>query len=202
MFANTGAAEDKNVKMVAYTIILFISSLFAPFVIVASIQSMFFYEREYWFFETPASAYLIFMAGMFLAAIVMSAYLILNWKWEHKRLPWILAGGLVLCIPLLAAGIDHYYYANEKGVYLNEAAGVGTKEYEWTKFTAVKKVYVKSNQGQVSLDNYTFTTESGEKVVLRNSNKFYDAKPRIDEIIEGQGLKVSDNFHNPIMEKQ
>ncbi|OCA90765.1 hypothetical protein A8F94_02490 [Bacillus sp. FJAT-27225] len=202
MFANTGAAEDKNVKMVAYTIILFISSLFAPFVIVASIQSLFFYKRDYWFFETPAPAYLIFMAGMFLAALAMAAYIFANWKWEHKNLPHLLAVGILLCIPFLAAGIDHYYYADEKGVYLNEAAGIGVKDYQWTEFKAVKKVYVKSIQGQVSLDRYTFTTVDGKKVELRNTKKFYEAKPRIDGVIEDLGLKVKDNFDNPIVQKQ
>ncbi|WP_059170714.1 hypothetical protein [Bacillus sp. FJAT-27445] len=199
MIINTRSSDERKVILVACTIIMYISSFFVPVVIVASIHSTFYFKREYWFFETPSSAYLAFMAGMFLSAVLLTLYLIAAWKWENKKLGAGLIALQVFCVPLFVGSIDNYYFATDKGIFYNKLAGIGEKKYAWKDMESVKLVY-RHSRGSVRFDSYSFISKSGETVSLPYTSKLREKQWLIEEMIKVNHLTVSDNYDDPIMD--
>lgn len=199
MIINTRSSDERKVTMVAITIIMYISSFFVPFVIVASIHSMYFFKREYWFFETPASSYIAFMGGMLLSAVLFTLYLAAAWKWGSKNLGIALLALQIFTIPVYIGAVDNYYYATEEGIFFNKLAGYGVKKYAWSDMESVHIVY-RHTKGSVRLDQYKFTNKDGEELVIPYTPGFAESQWRIDEVIKAYELQVSDNYDDPIMD--
>lgn len=199
MMISTRTSDERKVQIVAYTIILYISSLFMPFVMVASIHSMFYENHQkYWFFETPPSAYLAFMAGMVLAAVVITIYLLSAFKGADRKMRVSILSVLIFCVPIFICAVDNYYYATDSGIIYNKLVGIGESEYKWSEMKEVKLVYRHSN-GSIKLDGYTFVTKTGEEIALSYSSKLAGIQWRINEKIEQYKLNVTDNYDDPIM---
>ncbi|RDU36524.1 hypothetical protein DRW41_13425 [Neobacillus piezotolerans] len=199
MIINTRSSDERKVTMVAITIIMYISSFFVPFVIIASIHSMYFFKREYWFFETPPSSYIAFMIGMLLSAVLFTLYLAAAWKWESRKLGIALLAMQIITIPVYIGSVDNYYYATGEGIFFNKLAGYGLKKYAWEDMERVKVVYRHSN-GSVRLDQYKFTTKDGVVVSIPYTSRFAESQWKIDGVIKANKLTVSDNYDNPIMD--
>ncbi|WP_409270290.1 hypothetical protein V1499_12740 [Neobacillus sp. SCS-31] len=199
MIINTRSSDERKVTMVAITIILYISSFFVPFVVVASIHSMYFFKREYWFFETPPSAYIGFMAGMLLSAVLFTFYLLAAWKWGSRKLGIALLASQLFTIPVYIGSVDNYYFATEEGLYFNKLAGLGVKKYAWTDMERVKIVYRHSN-GSVRLDQYKFINKDGEELSIPYTPDMAESQWRIDGVIKHFKLVVTDNYDDPIMD--
>ncbi|WP_053366776.1 hypothetical protein [Bacillus sp. FJAT-27245] len=199
MIINTRSSDERKVTMVAITIIMFISSIFVPFVIIASIHSMFFFKREYWFFETPPSAYVAFMGGMLLSALLFTLYLVSAWKWGSKKLGIVFLASQILTIPVYIGAVDNYYYATDEGIFFNNLTGYGVKKYSWADMERVKIVYRLSN-GSVRLDGYEFTDKAGDELLIPYTRRMADSQWKIDEVIKYFKLEVTDNYDNPIMD--
>jgi len=191
--------EENSVKLVAYTIILFISSIFVPFVIVASYQSMVYFSRSYWFFSTPFSAYIIFMGGMVFIAVILTIYLIFRQKWEGKKLKWITAFLILASIPAFILSLTNYYYMDDDGIHYNGLTSLEEKEYQWNEMARIHIVY-KNHQGTIGLFQYKFEMADGSKITLPFDDKLSEHKFRIEEKIKEYEIPVKDNFKNPIVD--
>jgi len=196
----TRTSDERKVQLVALTIILYISSLFVPFVMVASIHSMFYENHQkYWFFETPPSAYLAFMAGMVLAAVIFTIYLVSAFKWVDSKKGVSILSLLIFCVPIFIGAVDNYYYATDSGIVYNKLVGIGETEYKWSEMKDAKLVYRHSN-GSIKLDGYTFVTKTGEEITLAYSSKLAGIQWRISGKIEQYKMNVTDNYDDPIMD--
>jgi len=191
--------EENSVKLVAYTIILFISSIFVPFVIVSSYQSMVYFSRSYWFFSTPSSAYITFMGGMIFIAVILTIYLIFRQKWEGKKLKWITAILILASIPAFILSLTNYYYLDNDGIHYNGLTGLKEKEYRWSKMDMVHIIY-KNHQGTTIIFQYKFEMADGNKITLPFNDKLSENKFRIEEIIKEYKIPVKDNFNKPIVD--
>ena len=200
MLISTRTSDERKVQLVALTIILYISSLFVPFVMVASIHSMFYENHQkYWFFETPPSAYLAFMAGMVLAAVIFTIYLVSAFKWVDSKKGVSILSLLIFCVPIFIGAVDNYYYATDSGIVYNKLVGIGETEYKWSEMKDAKLVYRHSN-GSIKLDGYTFVTKTGEEITLAYSSKLAGIQWRISGKIEQYKMNVTDNYDDPIMD--
>ncbi|GHI00953.1 hypothetical protein [Neobacillus kokaensis] len=193
------SAEENSVKLVAYTIILYISSFFVPFVIVASFQSVVYYSRSQWFFATPFSAYITFMAGMFYIAIVFTFFLIFRQKWEGGKFKSIISLLLLISIPVFYLSLTNYYYVDDKGVHYNSLISISEEEYKWENVNTVHIIY-RNHQGIVSNFQYKFQMMDGETITLPYDDKFSENIRRIEEKIQQYHIVVKDNFKNPIVD--
>lgn len=192
-------SEEKSVKLVAYTIILYISSFFVPFVIVASFQSLIYFSRSQWFFATPFSAYITFMAGMFYIAVVFTIFLIFRQKWDGNNFKIITGLLLLISIPAFYFSLTNYYYLDDKGVHYNSLMSVNEKEYKWENVHTVHIVY-RNHQGTVSNYQYKFELNNGSIITLPYDDKFAENVGRIEDKIQQFGITVKDNFKNPVMD--
>ncbi|EKN65314.1 hypothetical protein BABA_21001 [Neobacillus bataviensis LMG 21833] len=191
--------EEHSVKLVAYTIILFISSFFAPFVIVASYQSMVYFSRSYWFFSTPFSAYITFMGGMLFIAAIMTIYLIFRQRENARKLKWITGILLLISIPVFILSLTNYYYMDDKGIYYNGLTGIEEKEYKWNDMAKVHIIY-RNHQGSTGFYQYKFEMTDGSKIILPFNDKLSENKFRIEAKIKELKIPVHNNFKNPIVD--
>lgn len=193
------SSDEHQVKLVAYTIILYISSLFIPFVVVASYQSMVYYSRTHWLFATPFSSYITFMGAMFYIAVVLTLYLIFRQRWEGRRFKWTIIFLLMASIPAFYFSLTNYYYLDDDGIHYNKLVGVKESEYKWEDISKIQIVY-RNHQGTTSLYQYTFDMANGEKVTLPFDNKLSENKRNLTAKIEENNIPVTDNFNNPIID--
>lgn len=193
------ASEDHHVKLVAYTIILYISSLFVPFIVVATFQSMVYYSREQWFFSTPFSAYITFMGGMLFIAIVFTFYLIFRGRWEGRTFKWVIGILLITSIPAFVFSLTNYYYLDDEGIHYNYLTSIKETEYKWDEITKVDVVY-RNHQGTTDLFQYKFEKADGSKVILLFDQYLSEHKLRLEEKIKENDIPVKDNFKNPIVD--
>lgn len=184
--------------LAAYTIILYISSLFVPFVIVASFQSLVYFSRSHWFFTTPLSAYITFMAGMLFIAMILTIYLFLKQKWEGTKLKIITSLLVLISFPVFFLSLTNYYYLDDKGVHYNSLISLNEEEYSWDSVNTVHIVY-KNHQGIVSNYQYHFEMKSGEIIKLPYDDKLSENIRQVEEKIKQYNITVKDNFDNPIM---
>ncbi|CAH2714226.1 hypothetical protein BACCIP111895_01387 [Neobacillus rhizosphaerae] len=199
LFKRKEVADDHHVKLVAYTIILYISSLFVPFVVVASFQSLVYYSRSQWFFSTPLSAYITFMCGMLFIAVVFTFYLIFRERWEGRALKWITGILLIASIPAFALSLTNYYYLDEEGIHYNALTSLKETEYKWDEITKVHVVY-RNHQGTTGLFQYKFEKGDGGKVTLLYNDYLRDHRWKIEDKIKENHIPVKDNYNNPIVD--
>ncbi|MFZ7946578.1 hypothetical protein [Neobacillus sp. 19] len=193
------ADDEHSVKLVAYTIILYISSIFVPFVLVASYQSMVYFSRSYWFFSTPFSAYITFMFGMIVIAVILTAYLIFRQRWEGKRLKWITGILILSTFPAFILSLTNYYYLDDDGIHYNGLTGLEENEYKWDEMAKVHIVY-RNQQGTTSLYQYKFVMADGSELTIPFNDKLSENKYKVEAKIKENNISVKDNFKNPIVD--
>ncbi|CRK82700.1 hypothetical protein BN000_02644 [Neobacillus massiliamazoniensis] len=175
-------------------IILFISSLFMPFVLVFLIQESVYHSKSYWFFETPTSAYITFMIGMVWIPIVLILHLIIQWKYELRLLKWITIFLICWSIPFFIYGISNYYYFDKKGLHYNHLESINQiTTYEWENFKEVKEIYSR-NKGITYLTNYQFLTTDNKVITLPYDIKFKENQNRIIEKLKEHDIRVTSNY--------
>jgi hypothetical protein len=197
------SSEESHVKLIAYTIILYISSLFAPLVIVSSYQSMVYYSKEQWFFTTPFSAYITFMIGMLFIAMVLTIYLIFREKWNQKLLNWTTGVLILITFPAFILSLTDYYYLDQKGIHYNGLLELKENEYKWTNVSKVHIIY-RNHQGTTGFYQYKFEMKNKKMIAIPVNDKLLnnnlENKRRVEEVIRKNNIPVTDNFKNPIVD--
>jgi hypothetical protein len=189
--------EENSIKLVAYTIILFLSSFFAPLVVVASYQSMVYSSRAQWFFSTPISSYITFMGGMIYIAVVLTFYIIFRNRWEGSRVKWITGMLLLISLPAFIFSLTNYYYLDDDGIHYNSLLSLKETEYKWGEIKKVHIVY-RNYQGTTDLYQYKFEMGDGSQVTIPFNDKLSEHKYQVQEIIKENNIPIKDNYNNPI----
>jgi hypothetical protein len=193
------SADENQVKLVAYTIMLYISSLFVPFVVIAGYQSMAFTSKSQWFFTTPLSAYLVFMAGMIFIAAVFTVFLIFRQKWKGRVFRWIIICFVLLSIPSFILSMTNYYYFDDKGIHYNFITGLQEKEYQWENVDTLHKVY-RNHRGSTGYYQFKFEMKDGKMVTIPFNDKLSENQYRIEEKMQKHNIETKDNFDHPIVD--
>ncbi|WP_066061841.1 hypothetical protein [Neobacillus soli] len=193
------SAEENHVMLVVYTIVLYLSSLFVPFVVIASYQSTFYFSRAQWFFSTPFSAYITFMGGMLFIAVILTIYLIFRERWEGPRFKWITGILIIASIPAFIFSLTNYYYLDEDGIHYNSLMGLKETEYKWEEITKAQKVY-RNHQGTTSLLQYNFEIGDSGKVTIPFNDKLSEHKWQLEEKLKENNIPMKDNYKNPIVD--
>ena len=175
-------------------IILLISSLFMPLVLVFIIQDYLYLSSSKWFYEAPASAYVVFMIGIQWIALMIMLHIFIQWRFDFKMFKWITMLLMTLSIPCFMFAISNYYYLDDNGIHFNELDTFNTiTSYQWADFKEAREVYSKSN-GVTGLDHFELITTDGEVIELKTSQKMTGAKHRMLEKLNENGVSVTNNL--------
>ncbi|MFD1020689.1 hypothetical protein [Thalassobacillus hwangdonensis] len=185
--------ERRRQILLTIAIILFISSLLIPFVVVFLLQDLFFTDRSQWFFITPTTAYITFMAGMMWPAIVIFIHLLIQTKYNFKSYKWVSIALIPLSIPVLLFGLTNYYYFDDQGINYNHLTTTNQMTYEWDGFKEVEKIYSKED-GTTTLVEYRFLTKKDEEIFVPVNMDFRNYQSRILKYLEENKVKVIDSI--------
>lgn len=193
------STEEKHVILVAYTIILYICSIFVPFIAVPSYQSMVYYSRSQWFFSTPFSAYITFMGGMIYIAVILTLYLIFRQRWEGIWFKVVLGAMILASIPAFISSLTNYYYLDNEGIHYNTMKSLKEKEYRWDRISKVHILY-RNHQGTTSFYQYRFEMPDGSEITIPSNDKLVEHKWRVENKIKENKIPTTDNFKDPIVD--
>lgn len=197
------SSGEGHIKLIAYTIILYVSSLFAPLVIVASYQSLVYYSSKQWFFTTPFSAYATFGIGMLFMAVVLTLYLIFRDRLNTTVVTRTTLILLLLSIPIFYLSLTNYYYLDSKGIHYNDLFDLKEREYKWTNVSKVHIVY-RNHAGTTSFYQYKFEMKNGSDIAIPIDEKLMynnqENKRRIESVIKTNKIPVIDHYNNPIVD--
>lgn len=190
------ASERRPVFMIVWAIILFVSSLFMPFVIVYLIHNSFFQSRDQWLFETPGSGYVTFMIGMVLIPIIMITHVIIQSKYNLKFMRWISLALISLSIPFFLLGSTHYYYIDNEGLHYNELKTFKKVDtYDWGSFKEVKQVYAEREEdSSIFMDHYEFITADGKLITIPYKASLRNVEGHILDKLKENNIKVTNNY--------
>lgn len=186
--------EESSKIILVTAIIIMISSLFMPLVFVYFIQDYLYLSADKWFYDTPSSAYVIFMMGMLWLAVSLLLHLFLKWKFDWKGIKWISLLLILGSIPFFMFGVSNYYYLDDKGVHFNEHTTFNKiSSYHWHDIKEAKEIFVKSN-GVTVLDHLSLVTKSGEVIELPNNPKVQNSKFKIMEKLQENNVPLTNNM--------
>lgn len=184
--------DDQPPIILPITIILYISSLFMPFIFVFLLQGFFFFSRENWYFTAPFSAYLSFAAGIIVIAISLTIQLIVRARSNNRFVFIIVILGCLMSVPLFVAGTNNYYYLNDKGIHYHYLMKMDKEVYSWDELSKVKEVY-KVRNGTTYLKELIFYTNDGRSVLIPNDNKYTENQWKITEKLEEYSVVIEGN---------
>ncbi|WLR57526.1 hypothetical protein LC048_12095 [Mesobacillus subterraneus] len=186
--------ENSSNVILVTAIILIISSLFMPLVFVYIIQDYLYLSVDKWFYDTPSSAYVIFMIGMLWIAVTLLLYLFFTWKFEWKGIKWISLLVMLGCVPFFMFGVSNYYYLDDQGMHFNDYKTFNTiNSYYWEDVKEAKEIFVKNN-GVTVVDHLNLVTEAGEVIELPYNSKVQNNRFKIMEKLEENNIPLTNNM--------
>ncbi|MBT2642414.1 hypothetical protein J7I80_09260 [Bacillus sp. ISL-41] len=186
--------EDSSKIILVTAIILIISSLFMPLVFVYYIQDYLYLSADKWFYDTPSSAYVIFMIGMLWIAITLLVHLFLKWKFDWKGVKWFTLFIMLGSIPFFMFGVSNYYYLDNQGIHFNHHKTYKTiNSYYWEDLEEAKEIFVKSN-GVTVVDHLNLVTKEGDVIELPYSSKVKNNRFKIMEKLQEYNVPLTNNM--------
>ncbi|WP_210365408.1 hypothetical protein [Bacillus sp. REN3] len=185
--------ENRPQILLALSIIILLTSLFLPIICVFILQDIFYHSKSHWIFSTPASAYITFMIGMIWISVVLFFHIFMTSKYESSIIKWVSSFFILWSIPLFVLGVSNYYYVDERGIHYNYLGSINETAYEWNNFKEVKEIYSEKN-GVSTIEEYEFITNDHEVIVLPFNLEFKEARKNILNILEENGVKVTNNY--------
>ncbi|MBT2691608.1 hypothetical protein J7E32_01125 [Bacillus sp. ISL-55] len=188
------STENSSNIILVTAIILIISSLFMPLVFVYIIQDYLYLSADKWFYDTPSSAYVIFMIGMQWIAVTLFLYLFFTWKFEWKGIKWITLLIMLGCVPFFMFGVSNYYYLDDQGMHFNDYNTFNTiNSYHWEDIKEAKEIFVKSN-GVTIVDHLNLVTKAGEVIELPYNSKVQNNRFKIMEKLQENNIPLTNNM--------
>jgi hypothetical protein len=188
-------SEKVTYWLYGFIFILFLSSLFMPFLFIFWLQDLLYHSNSHWTFIAPSTAYISFFIGMLLIPIALTFHLIIQSKSDKKWIGW-LTGLLLICsIPFFTLGVSTYYYLDENGVHISKLMSLEETDYRWDTMKELKEVWVLDN-GVSRLDEYIFITEDDLEINLTAAFKEHSIKMKTYQILEEHGVKVTSNHQD------
>jgi hypothetical protein len=188
-------SENWTHRLYGIIIILFISSLFMPFVFIFWLQDLLYHSKSHWIFLAPSSAYISFFIGVLLIPSALTIHLIIKSKSEQKWIGWLTGLLLVCSIPLFVLGVSNYYYLDDKGIHVNELMSLEETDYRWDTMRELKEVWVLDN-GVSRLNEYIMITEDNTEIILSTAFREHHIKIKTYQKLEQHKVKITNNHQD------
>lgn len=192
---NLKGLEGKSSQYILIiSIMLFIGSLFMPFILVYLIQDALYNSKEMMYFKTPPSSYFTFGVGMMWIALVLLVYVITKKKFEIGKLKWLSLLFIPLSIPFFLFSIENYYYLDKEGIHSNELTSFKAVEtYRWDEMKEVKEIYAKE-KGNTKTKAYQFITKDNRVFELPHSKNVLPFRKGLMDMLRANQVTITDNY--------
>jgi hypothetical protein len=188
-------SEKITYRLYGIIFILFLSSLFMPFVFIFWLQDLLYHSKSHWVFIAPSTAYISFFIGMILIPTTLTIHLILNSKLKQKWIGWMTGLLLICSIPFFALGVSTYYFLEDEGIHVNELMSLEERDYRWDTMKELKEVWVLDN-GVSRLNEYIMITEDDTELDVTAAFKEHHIKIKTYQMLEQHGVKITSNHQD------
>jgi hypothetical protein len=188
-------SEKITYRLYGIIFILFLSSLFMPFVLIFWLQDLLYHSKSHWVFIAPSTAYISFFIGMILIPTTLTIHLILISKLKQKWIGWVTGLLLVCSIPFFALGVSTYYFLDDEGIHVNELMSLEETDYRWDTMKELKEVWVLDN-GVSRLNEYIMITEDDTLINLSVAFREHHIKIKTYQMLEQHGVKITSNHQD------
>ncbi|WP_110112307.1 hypothetical protein [Bacillus sp. CGMCC 1.16541] len=184
--------ESKLIPLqVVFICILFLSSIFFPFVLVYPIQEWLMSSDTYWFFQPRMYSAVIFIGAITSLCIIWSALLIYVTK-AKKRSRMVLTGGILLCFVSLVVSISssfYYEHMSNEGICINSLTSFDEQCYRWDEVKDARSILASSEQETKELA-LVFSFNDGTEWEFPLNHKLMSNKSRITAMLRDQNIEV------------
>jgi hypothetical protein len=188
-------SEKITFRLYGIIFILFLSSLFMPFVFIFWLQDLLYHSKSHWVFIAPSIAYISFFIGMILIPTTLTIHLILQSKLKQKWIGWVTGLLLICSIPFFALGVSTYYFLDDEGIHVNELMSLEETDYRWDTMKELKEVWVLDN-GVSRLNEYIMITEDDTELDVTAAFKEHHIKIKTYQMLEQHGVKITSNHQD------
>jgi hypothetical protein len=188
-------SEKITYRLYGIIFILFLSSLFMPFVFIFWLQDLLYHSKSHWVFIPPSTAYISFFIGMILIPTTLTIHLILKSKLKQKWIGWMTGLLLICSIPFFALGVSTYYFLEDEGIHVNELMSLEETDYRWDTMKELKEVWVLDN-GVSRLNEYIMITEDETELDVTAAFKEHHIKIKTYQMLEQHGVKITSNHQD------
>ncbi|WP_142752203.1 hypothetical protein [Neobacillus piezotolerans] len=190
----SGIERKSSQYILAISIMLFIGSLFMPFILVYLIQESLYNTKEIMYFKAPPSSYVTFGVGMMWIALVLLVLVITKKKYEIGKLKWLSLLFIPLSIPFFMFSIENYYYLDKEGIHSNELKSYKTIEtFRWDEMKEVKEIYAKE-KGDTKTKAYQFITKDNRVFELPHNKNVLPFRAGLMDMLRANQVTITDNY--------
>ncbi|WP_316569387.1 hypothetical protein [Neobacillus sp. YIM B06451] len=192
---NLAGIERKTSQYIlVISIMLFIGSLFMPFILVNLIQKALYNTKEIMYFKTPPSSYVTFGVGMMWIALVLLVFVITKKKFELGKLKWLSLLFIPLSIPFFMFSIENYYYLDKEGIHSNELSSYKSVEtFRWDEIKEVKEIYA-NEKGMTKTKAYKFITKDNRVFELPHHKNIIPFRAGLMDMLRENKVTITDNY--------
>ncbi|MCE7791943.1 hypothetical protein K8O68_05855 [Salipaludibacillus sp. CUR1] len=181
--------DDVDKIIIVSSAILLTLSFFAPVVLIQFVQEILHFSYDHWLFTAPRRAFQTVMGAMILLPALAVAYFIVR-HMLYKKNSSFKAGGIFLAgalfsLPMVLAGLNHYYYFDDTGLHYNSLSSINETVYSWDDISAIEPVSI-NNGGRLTFQ-YIFIFKTGDEVIIEGTDDFLRYREKIYERVKDNG---------------
>ena len=182
--------DDVHKFMIITSIIFLVSALFFPFVFVFIAQDILFHSRDYWYFGTPVSAYLLAGAGMLTfpaVAILYSLFRMIGSGIVQRSgvISLVLLIMISAGVPFYILGVNSYFIFDDQGVHKNEAISTQLTSFKWNEIQYFIPE-ISEESGTATYDSFHFVNQEDEIISIPYDPDFSHVRSMILSELDNQ----------------
>ncbi|MBM7703252.1 hypothetical protein [Metabacillus iocasae] len=184
--------ESKLIPLqVVFICILFLSSIFFPFVLVYPLQEWIMSNDTYWFFQPRMYSSIVFIGSICALCVIWGGLLIYVTKVTHRsRL--IMGSGIISCFLALLIAISacfYYEHMSNEGICINPLTSFDERCYLWDEVTDAKSILNPSDQETKEIA-LVFSFKDGTEWEFPLNHELMGSKSRITTMLKEQNIEV------------
>ena len=185
---------DEFVPIIAsISIIIFISSVFIPFIIITIIQDIFFRpEGDVWLFQAPVTSYYIVGIASVYISLVVGALAFIQAKFNYKTLFKTIITSLAMLPAIITIyfASSNYYYFTDEGIFQRTGVSVGEEVYLWDNDFKEATFISKNINHSTKLYQVEFKTTSGAILTYDFNDELRSKRHMIKYRLEDAGIEI------------
>ncbi len=176
-------------------IVLFLSSLIVPVILLYPIQEMLYRPKEFYYFAPYFNAYIIFMASLFVMALVLLInYLIIPETKKSKNIQrGLVSASLLIALGFIALSFNTYKLIDSNGIYRSQIFSLKADFVGWEEVVKVEQVNLEKS-GVTKPDHLVFTFQDGSTIEESLAGNMILAKNYIASELNQRGLTIENVY--------
>ncbi|WP_231630188.1 hypothetical protein [Lysinibacillus sp. ZYM-1] len=176
-------------------IVLFLSSLIMPIILLYPIQEMLYRPQEFYYFEPYFNAYVIFMAALFVMALILliNFLIIPKTKKNNNIQRGIVTAFFLIALGFITLSFNNYKLMDSEGIHVNQLFSLKADLVGWEEIVKVEQVN-REKDGVTKPDRLVFTLQNGSTIEEPLTSKMMEAKNLFAVELNQHGITIENVY--------